>query len=94
VPAVLYGHGNAPRHLSLPGHELMLALKHDPNVLLTLVTEDGDQLARGQRDVKYVGAVAVEDGGHLAGPAGTAGAALAELVARLGGDADLGHDCS
>jgi large subunit ribosomal protein L25 len=45
VPAVLYGHGDEPRHFSLPGHELMLALKHDANVLLTLQTESGDQLA-------------------------------------------------
>ena len=45
VPAVLYGHGDAPRHYSLPGHELMLALKHDANALLTLETEDGEQLA-------------------------------------------------
>jgi large subunit ribosomal protein L25 len=45
VPAVLYGHGDAPRHVSLPGHELMLALKHDANVLLTLDTDQGDQLA-------------------------------------------------
>lgn len=45
VPAVLYGHGDAPRHVSLPGHELMLALKHDANVLLTLATGEGDQLA-------------------------------------------------
>ncbi len=45
VPAVLYGHGDAPRHVSLPGHELMLALKHDSNVLLTLDTDQGDQLA-------------------------------------------------
>jgi len=45
VPAVLYGHGDAPRHYSLPGHELMLALKHDANQLLTLQTADGDQLA-------------------------------------------------
>jgi large subunit ribosomal protein L25 len=45
VPAVLYGHGDAPRHFSLPGHELMLALKHDANVLLTLETAEGDQLA-------------------------------------------------
>ena len=45
VPAVLYGHGDDPRHFSLPGHELMLALKHDQNVLLTLATEQGDQLA-------------------------------------------------
>ena len=27
VPAVLYGHGTEPRHISLPGHELMLALE-------------------------------------------------------------------
>ena len=45
VPAVLYGHGDDPRHFSLPAHELMLALKHDANVLLTLETEAGDQLA-------------------------------------------------
>ncbi len=45
VPAVLYGHGDKPRHYALPGHELMLALKHDANVLLTLQTEDGEQLA-------------------------------------------------
>jgi large subunit ribosomal protein L25 len=35
VPAVLYGHGTETRHLSLPGHQLMLALK-TPNVLLYL----------------------------------------------------------
>jgi large subunit ribosomal protein L25 len=45
VPAVLYGHGEEPRHFTLPGHELMLALKHDANALLTLDTADGDQLA-------------------------------------------------
>jgi large subunit ribosomal protein L25 len=33
VPAVLYGHGTETRHISLPGHELMLALK-TPNVLI------------------------------------------------------------
>jgi large subunit ribosomal protein L25 len=35
VPAVLYGHGTDTRHLTLPGHDLMLALK-TPNVLLYL----------------------------------------------------------
>jgi len=35
VPAVLYGHGTETRHLTLPGHALMLALK-TPNVLLRL----------------------------------------------------------
>jgi large subunit ribosomal protein L25 len=44
VPAVLYGHGSAPRHIALPGHELMLALK-TPNVLITLELEDGPELA-------------------------------------------------
>ncbi|HEX6919212.1 MAG TPA: 50S ribosomal protein L25/general stress protein Ctc [Actinomycetes bacterium] len=44
VPAVLYGHGSAPRHISLPGHELMLALK-SPNVLLSLELEGKNELA-------------------------------------------------
>ena len=44
VPAVLYGHGAEPRHISLPGHELMLALK-TANVLLTLDINGSDQLA-------------------------------------------------
>jgi large subunit ribosomal protein L25 len=44
VPAVLYGHGTDPRHISLPGHELMLALK-TPNVLLTLDLGGSDELA-------------------------------------------------
>ncbi|NUP30256.1 MAG: 50S ribosomal protein L25/general stress protein Ctc [Streptomycetaceae bacterium] len=44
VPAVLYGHGTAPLHLSLPGHELMLALK-TPNVLLSLDIAGTKELA-------------------------------------------------
>lgn len=44
VPAVLYGHGAAPRHISLPGHDLMLALK-TANVLLTLDIDGGSELA-------------------------------------------------
>jgi large subunit ribosomal protein L25 len=44
VPAVLYGHGTDPRHISLPGHELMLALK-TPNVLLTLDLQGKTELA-------------------------------------------------
>lgn len=35
VPAVLYGHGTPTRHLTLPAHELMMALK-SPNVLLRI----------------------------------------------------------
>jgi large subunit ribosomal protein L25 len=33
VPAVLYGHGTETRHVTLPGHELLMALK-TPNVLI------------------------------------------------------------
>jgi len=45
VPAVLYGHGTPPRHVSLPGHELMRALK-SANVLLLLEgLEGGAELA-------------------------------------------------
>jgi large subunit ribosomal protein L25 len=35
VPAVLYGHGGDPRHLSLPGHDVLLALR-TANVLIRL----------------------------------------------------------
>lgn len=47
VPAVLYGHGTAVRHISLPARELMNAIKHEgANVLLTLEIEgDSDELA-------------------------------------------------
>ncbi len=45
IPAVLYGHGVAPVHLVLPGHETAMALKN-PNVLLSLQVEgQGEQLA-------------------------------------------------
>jgi large subunit ribosomal protein L25 len=45
VPAVLYGHGTPPRHITLPGHELMLALKSS-NVLLRVEGLDsGPELA-------------------------------------------------
>jgi large subunit ribosomal protein L25 len=35
VPAVLYGHGTLPRHISLPGHDVLLALR-TANVLIRL----------------------------------------------------------
>jgi large subunit ribosomal protein L25 len=35
VPAVLYGHGTQPRHVSLPGHDVLLALR-TANVLIRL----------------------------------------------------------
>ncbi|GAB3144080.1 50S ribosomal protein L25/general stress protein Ctc [Microbispora hainanensis] len=44
VPAVLYGHGTEPKHLTLPGHELLLALR-TPNVLIRLQGEGVDEIA-------------------------------------------------
>ncbi|WP_062440266.1 50S ribosomal protein L25/general stress protein Ctc [Herbidospora daliensis] len=35
VPVVLYGHGTEPRHLTMPGHDLLLALR-TPNVLIRI----------------------------------------------------------
>lgn len=40
VPAVLYGHGTGTRHLTLPGHALMMALKTQ-NALIRLEGLDG-----------------------------------------------------
>lgn len=45
IPAVLYGHGADPKHLALPGHETFLALKDNPNALVTLDIEGESQLA-------------------------------------------------
>jgi large subunit ribosomal protein L25 len=45
VPGVLYGHGTDTRHVSLPGHDLLLALR-TPNVLILLDgLPGGSQLA-------------------------------------------------
>ncbi len=47
VPAVLYGHGEAPRHISLPARDFANALKGDAgaNVLLSLQLGNGTELA-------------------------------------------------
>lgn len=44
IPAVLYGHGTDPVHLSLPGHQTMLAVK-TANAVLTLDIDGQEQLA-------------------------------------------------
>lgn len=44
IPAVMYGHGTEPVHITLPGHETMMALKV-ANVLLTIEIDGKDQLA-------------------------------------------------
>ena len=46
IPAVIYGHGSDPIHVTLPGHETMLALKHGgSNALLDLDIDGDSQLA-------------------------------------------------
>jgi large subunit ribosomal protein L25 len=46
VPAVVYTHGEEPKHLTLPGHDTMMALKHGgANALVELEVEGELQLA-------------------------------------------------
>jgi large subunit ribosomal protein L25 len=45
VPAVIYGHGNDPIHLSLPAHELLLALRVANAVLEISIDGGKSQLA-------------------------------------------------
>lgn len=52
VPAVLYGHGQEPRHVSLSGHELMRALKGGANTLLTLGIDGGEELCLPRQIVR------------------------------------------
>ncbi|WP_299445634.1 50S ribosomal protein L25/general stress protein Ctc [uncultured Phycicoccus sp.] len=69
IPAVMYGHGTDPVHITLPGHEAMLALKHT-NALLTLVIDGKEHLALAkdvQRDpikpvIEHVDLVVVRKG--------------------------------
>ena len=44
IPAVLYGHGAVPQHVTLPGHETMRALRH-ANALLSIDLDGKIQLA-------------------------------------------------
>jgi large subunit ribosomal protein L25 len=45
VPAVLYGHGTDPRHLTLPGHDLMMALKTQNALIRLEGLPGGNELA-------------------------------------------------
>ncbi|MBD8078971.1 50S ribosomal protein L25/general stress protein Ctc [Cellulosimicrobium arenosum] len=44
IPAVLYGHGGDPVHVTLPGHQTMMALKHS-NALFSIELDGKGQLA-------------------------------------------------
>ncbi len=46
IPAVIYGHGNDPIHVTLPGHDTMMAIKHGgANSVLELSIDGKPQLA-------------------------------------------------
>jgi large subunit ribosomal protein L25 len=46
VPAVIYGRGTEPMHVTLPGHETMMALKHGgANALLSIEVDGKTHLA-------------------------------------------------
>jgi len=51
IPAVLYGHGGAPAHVLLPGHQTMMALKHQ-NALLTITIEGEEPQLAIAKDVQ------------------------------------------
>jgi large subunit ribosomal protein L25 len=44
IPAVVYGHGTEPQHITLPGHETMLVVRH-ANAIIDLDIEGTAQLA-------------------------------------------------
>jgi large subunit ribosomal protein L25 len=46
VPAVIYAHGNDPQHVTLPGHDTMMAIKHGgSNAVLNIEVDGKVQLA-------------------------------------------------
>jgi large subunit ribosomal protein L25 len=51
IPGVVYGHGESVRHVLLPGHDLMIALR-TPNVLLNLEFGDGQSQLALPKDVQ------------------------------------------
>jgi large subunit ribosomal protein L25 len=71
VPAVIYGHGNDPVHVTLPGHDTWMALKHGgANALLELSLDGKTHLALTKqvqvdpikRTLEHVDFVAVKKG--------------------------------
>jgi large subunit ribosomal protein L25 len=89
IPAVLYGHGAEPVHITLPGHDTMMALK-TANALLDIEVDGKSQLALAkdvQRDpikpvIEHVDLVVVRRGENVTVdvPVHVEGEAAAETV--------------
>ncbi len=89
VPAVIYGHGNDPVHITLPGHQTMMALKHGgANALLELEVGGETHLALTKqvqvdpirRVLEHVDLVAVRRGERV----------TVDVPVHVVGDADSG----
>lgn len=73
VPAVLYGHGTDPVHVTLPGHESMLAMRHS-NSLLNIQLDGKGQLAIAKdvqrhpvrNDIEHIDLLVVSAGEKIA----------------------------
>ncbi len=95
IPAVLYGHGAEPVHVTLPAHDMMLALRQ-ANVLFSIELDGKSQLAVAkdvQRDpirpiIEHVDLLVVKAGEritvevpvHVIGEAAAGGAAVLESL--------------
>ncbi|BDZ63545.1 50S ribosomal protein L25/general stress protein Ctc [Agromyces mangrovi Wang et al. 2018] len=92
IPAVLYGHGTDPQHLTLPGHETALIVRK-ANAVLTLDIDGGTQLALVkdvQRDpvrqlIEHLDLIVVKKGEkvHVEVPVHLEGEPVAGLIADL-----------
>ena len=53
IPAVLYGHGTEPRHLSLPARDFSHVIKSGANTVITLELDGGEELALAKSVVRH-----------------------------------------
>ncbi|WP_459985365.1 50S ribosomal protein L25/general stress protein Ctc [Nocardioides sp. AN3] len=94
IPAVVYGHGSDAIHVTLPGHETMMALKHHgQNALLELSIDGKTQLALTKqvqvdhirRVIEHIDFVAVKAGEKVTVdvPVVTVGEAVADTLVTL-----------
>lgn len=91
IPAVVYGHGQDPRHVTLPGHETLLLLRKNRNALVTLELDGGAtelavvkdvQVDPVRREIEHVDFVIVRKGERIevSVPVRTTGEAAPQTV--------------
>lgn len=94
IPAVIYGHGEDPMHVALPGHQTTMALRHlGVNAVLELAIDGKSQLALTKaiqvdpikRVIEHIDFVAVRKGEkvHVDVPVHTVGDAAKETLVVL-----------